>query len=326
MTKILVTGACGQIGSDLVLELRNRYGNEAVVAAGHVTKPSEKLRSSGPFIYLNVTDMEQVARVVVDNDVNIIYHMAAILSAKGELNPQLCYEVNMKGLYNVLEVARRHELERVIVPSSIAVFGPETPRENVPNDTIMLPRTMYGITKVCGELLGNYYFQKYGIDVRSVRLPGIISETKPGGGTTDYAVEMFYAAVEEKPYTCFLRKDTVLPMMYIPDAIKAIIDLAEADGSKLKHRVFNVSAMSFSPGELEEEIKKFIPEFKCEYKPDYRQTIADSWPRSLDDSAAREEWNWNPQFNLSKMTEDMIKKLRWKIQKEPIYLSTLRNR
>ena len=317
MNKILVTGAVGQIGTELVQALREKYGKESVVAAGHVTKPTKEFRSSGPFRYLNVIDREQLAKLVVDENFDTIFHLASILSAVGELNPQLCYEVNTGGLYNVLEVGRKHRLERIIVPSSIAVFGYGVPRRNTPNDTPLLPKTMYGITKVCEELLCNYYFSKYGVDTRSVRLPGVISsETKPGGGTTDYSVEMYYAAVEGKRYTCFVRKDTILPMIYMPDAIKALIDLAETDGSRLKHRVFNVNSMSFSTGELEDSIRKVIPDFRCDYRPDYRQAIADSWPMSLDDSAAREEWNWKPAFDLTNMTQDMVERLRRKLIRE----------
>lgn len=316
MSKILVTGSVGQIGTELVQALRKEHGRDRVIAAGHTTRPTRAFRDSGPFLYLNVLDREELAKTVVDNEIDTVYHMASILSAVGELNPQLCYEVNAGGLYNVLEVARRHKLECVIAPSSIAAFGAGIPRDNTPNDTILLPTTMYGVTKVFGELLGAYYFKKFGVDSRSVRLPGIISsETRPGGGTTDYSVEMYYAAVEGKHYTCFVREDTVLPMMYMPDAIKALIDLAEADGSRLKHRVFNVNSMSFSAGELAESIRAGIPWFTCDYKPDYRQAIADSWPRSLDDSAAREEWNWRPAYDLPRMTEDMIKKLRQKLAK-----------
>lgn len=316
MNKILVTGAVGQIGTELVQALREKYGRDRVIAAGHTTKPTKGFRDSGPFQYLNVLHREQLAETVVDNEIDTIYHMASILSAVGELNPQLCYEVNMSGLYNVLEVARKHKLERLIWASSIAVFGAGVPRDNAPNDTILLPSTMYGITKVCGELLGSYYFRKFGVEYRSVRFPGIISsETMPGGGTTDYSVEMYYAAVEGKHYTCFVREDTVLPMMYMPDAIKALMNLAEANGSRLKHRVFNVNSMSFSAGELAESIRAVVPRFTCDYKPDFRQAIADSWPRSLDDSAAREEWNWKPTYDLTMMSEDMIEKLRRKLAK-----------
>jgi nucleoside-diphosphate-sugar epimerase len=316
MKKILVTGAVGQIGTELVQALRIKYGRDCVISAGHKTKPTREFMDSGPFEYLDVADREQLQRTVVNNRIDIVYHMASILSAVGEMKPQLCYEVNMGGLYNVLEVARMHNLERVITASSIAVFGVGAPRDNTPNDTILLPTTMYGITKVSGELLGTYYFHKFGVDFRTVRLPGIISsETLPGGGTTDYSVEMYYAAVQGKHYTCFVREDTVLPMLYMPDAIKSLTDLAEADRSRLRHRVFNVNSMSFSAGELADSIRSVIPEFTCEYKPDYRQAIADSWPRSLDDSAAREEWSWEPTFDLPRMTSDMIEKLRTKLAK-----------
>jgi len=316
VNRILVTGAVGQIGTELVQALRKKYGRDQVIAAGHTTKPTTEFRESGPFQYMNILDREQLAKTVVDNEIDTIYHMASILSAVGELNPQLCYEVNMHGFYNALEVARKHKIKRLIAASSIAVFGSGVPRDNTPNDTVLLPTTMYGVTKVCCELLGKYYFSKFGVDYRSVRLPGIISsETMPGGGTTDYSVEMYYAAVEGKRYTCFVREDTILPMMYMPDAVKALVDLAEADEARLKHRVFNVNSMSFSAGELAKSIKAVIPEFECEYKPDYRQAIADSWPRSLDDSAAREEWNWNPTYDLPRMTKDMIQRLQRKLRK-----------
>jgi nucleoside-diphosphate-sugar epimerase len=316
MPRILVTGSVGQIGTELVPALREKYGLNSVIAAGHITKPTEEFRESGPFRYLNVMDREQLAKLVIDENIDTIYHMASIVSGVGELNPQLCYEVNMGGFYNALEVARKQRLERLITASSIAVFGEGVSRHNTPNDAILLPKTMYGITKACGELLGNYYFQKYGVDIRSVRFPGIISsETMPRGGTTDYAVEMYYAAVEGRHYTCFVREDTLLPMMYMPDAVKALVDLTEADGSRLKHRVFNVNSMSFSAGELAESIRKVTPTFTCDYKPDYRQAIADSWPTSLDDSVAREEWNWKPGFDLPRMTEDMIQRLRRRLLK-----------
>ena len=309
--KIFVTGATGQIGSELTIELRNRYGNDNVIAAGHRRKPSEKLFKSGPFEYVDVIDRESIEKVVRKYDIDTIYHLAAVLSAVGEENPQLAWNVNMRGLYNVLEIAREHEMARVFWPSSIAVFAPEAPRVNTPQDAILIPRTMYGVTKVAGELLCNYYFIRFGLDVRSVRYPGIISsETPPGGGTTDYAVEIFYEAIKKKRYTCFLREDTVLPMMYMPDCIKAAIDLMEADPSKIKHHIgYNVTAMSFSAGELAAEIKKHIPEFQCEYKPDFRQKIADSWPMSIDDGVARVEWGWKPDYDLASMTRDMIEKL-----------------
>ncbi len=311
MKRILVTGAVGQIGSELTLELRKRYGAENVVATGRKTKPSDELKSSGPFYFIDVTRRETVEEVVNKHQIDTIYHMAAILSVVGEEKPQLCWNVNMNGLYSILELARELDMTRVIIPSSIAVFGPETPRDNTPNETILKPRTMYGVTKVAGELLCDYYFHRFGLDVRGLRYPGIVShETLPGGGTTDYAVAIYYEAIKAKRYTCFVRADTRLPMMYMPDCIKSTIDLAEADLSQLKHHSdFNVGAMSFSAGELAESIKKYVPEFECTFEPDHRQKIADSWPSSLDDSAAREEWGWKPAYDLDAMTRDMLEAL-----------------
>jgi len=311
MKRILVTGATGQIGSELTMELRKKYGGENVIAAGHRRKPSEKLVNSGPFEYIDVTNREVIEKHMKKYDINTIYHLAAVLSAIGEEKPQIAWKVNMAGLYNVLEIAREHGLARVFWPSSMAVFGPEAPRINTPQDAVLIPRTMYGVTKVAGELLCNYYFLRFGLDVRSVRYPGVISsETLPGGGTTDYAVEIFYGAVKKKRYTCFVREDTVLPMMYMPDCIRAAIDLMEADASRIRRRTsYNVTGMSFSAGELASEIKKYISEFECEYKPDFRQKIVGSWPMSIDDSVAREEWGWNPTCDLAAMTKDMIEKL-----------------
>jgi nucleoside-diphosphate-sugar epimerase len=311
MNKILVTGACGQIGSELTLALRERHGGENVLATGHRTEPSPTLRDSGPFAFIDVTRRETVEEVVDEYEIDTIYHMAAILSAVGEKRPQLAWDVNINGLYNILEIARERDMPRVFCPSSIAAFGPETPRDDTPQETILRPTTMYGVTKVAGELLCDYYFQRFGLDVRGVRYPGIISsETLPGGGTTDYAVEIFYEAIKHGRYTCFLREDTVLPMMYMPDCIKATIDLMEADLSGLKHHAdFNLAAISFSPAELAAEIQKHMPEFTCEYEPDFRQEIADSWPRTIDDSAAREEWGWEPEYDLAAMVADMLEKL-----------------
>ena len=311
MKKILVTGAVGQIGSELALELRKRYGNDNVLATGRKTKPSEKLLNSGPFEFIDITERETVEKVVDEYDIDTIYNMAAILSAVGEEKPLLCWNVNINGLYNIMEIAREREMTRVFVPSSIAVFGPETPRDNTPQETVLKPKTMYGVTKVAGELLGDYYFKRFNLDVRGLRYPGIISsETLPGGGTTDYAVEIFYEAIKNKKYTCFVKEDTVLPMMYMPDCIKGTIDLMEEDISKLKHHCdFNLAAMSFSAGKLADEIKKYIPQFKCYYKPDFRQAIADSWPRSINDSAARQEWGWKPKYDLQTLTKDMLDKL-----------------
>jgi len=312
MKKILVTGAVGQIGSELTMELRKRYGNDNVLATGRKTKPSKMLLNSGPFEFIDITIRETVEKVVDEYDIDTIYNMAAILSAVGEEKPLLCWNVNINGMYNILEIAREREMTRVFVPSSIAVFGPETPQDNTPQETVLKPKTMYGVTKVCGELLGDYYFKRFNLDVRGVRYPGIISsETLPGGGTTDYAVEIFYEAIKSKKYTCFVKEDTVLPMMYMPDCIKGTIDLMDADISKLKHHCdFNLTAMSFSVGKLVDEIKKHIPEFTCDYKPDFRQAIADSWPRSIDDSVAREEWGWKPEYDLPTMTKDMLDKLK----------------
>lgn len=317
MKNILVTGAVGQIGSELTMTLRKRYGNDNVVACGRKTKPSEELLNSGPFEYIDITKQETVERVVKKYDIDTIYNMAAILSAVGEEKPLLCWDVNINGLYNILEIARKYEMTRVFVPSSIAVFGPEAPKVNTPQETVLKPKTMYGVTKVAGELLGDYYFKRFDLDVRGLRYPGIISsKTLPGGGTTDYAVEIFYEAIKHKRYTCFVREDTILPMMYMPDCIKGTIDLMEADIKKLKHHCdFNIASMSFSAGELAAEIKKHIPEFEVEYKPDFRQDIADSWPQSIDDSIARREWGWKPSYDLASMTKDMLEKLQKRYEK-----------
>jgi len=317
MKKIMIIGAVGQIGSELTVALRERYGSKNVIACGRKTKPSKELLESGPFELIDILKIETVERVVEEYDIDTIYNMAAILSAAGEEKPEVCWNVNINGLYNVLEIARKHKMTRIFIPSSIAVFGPETPKNKTPQETVLKPKTMYGITKVAGELLGDYYFKKYHLDVRGLRYPGIISsETLPGRGTTDYAVEIFYEAIKKKKYTCFVKKDTVLPMMYMPDCIKGTIDLMEADISKLKHHCdFNMASMSFSAEDLANEIKKHIPEFVCSYKPDFRQEIADSWPRSIDDSVSRKEWGWKPSYNLSSMTKDMLEKLNIRFKK-----------
>ncbi|MFX1358365.1 MAG: NAD-dependent epimerase/dehydratase family protein [Promethearchaeota archaeon] len=315
MRRILVIGAAGQIGSELVPALREKYGNDNVIATGRKTPLPEIIKENGPVIYLDVLDKDAFSKAMYEYEIDTIFHMASILSATGEKMPNTAWDINMNGLINVLEIGRKYEVDRIIWPSSIAAFGPSTPRDNTPNDTLLQPTTMYGITKVAGELLVEYYFKKYRLDTRSMRLPGIISsETLPGGGTTDYAVEIFYEAIKNKHYKCFLREDTVLPMMYMSDCNKSMIDLLEADVSKLKRHVYNITGMSFSAGELANEIKKHLPEFTIEYEPDFRQEIADSWPRSIDDSLAREEWGWNPSFDLASMTKNMIEILSKRIK------------
>ncbi len=305
--KILVTGSAGQIGTDLVAALRGRHGAGNVLATD-VVRPPAALAASGPFETLDVTDGPSLAGLIRRHGIGEIYHLAAILSATGEKNPALAWRVNMTGLYTVLEAARGNGVGRVFSPSSIAVFGPATPRVATPQDTVLSPTTMYGVTKVAGEQLCDYYVLKYGLDVRGCRFPGIIShQALPGGGTTDYAVAIFYEAVRHGRYTSFLREDTRLPMMYMPDCLKSVLDLMAADFSRLKHHAnFNVAAMSFSAGELAAEIRKRRPGFVCAYEPDFRQAIADSWPVSIDDSAARAEWDWRPDYDLARMTEDML--------------------
>lgn len=307
--KILVIGAVGQIGSELVPALRKKFGANNVIAAGHKTKPPEEMLKAGPFEFVDAASKEELKKLILKYNITTVYHLASLLSAAGEKNPELAWQVNMNGLKTVLDLAVEMKL-KVFWPSSIAAFGPDTPRVNTPNDTILRPTTMYGVTKVAGELLCEYYAKKYGLDVRSIRYPGIISsETLPGGGTTDYAVEIFYEAIKNKKYKCFLRKDSTLPMMYMPDCVKATIDLMDADASKLKHKCFNLSAISFSPEQIAAEIKKHVPSFECTYEPDFRQAIADSWPMSIDDSTARKEWGWKHEYDLAKMTADMLEKL-----------------
>ncbi|MHA1916204.1 MAG: NAD-dependent epimerase/dehydratase family protein [Promethearchaeota archaeon] len=313
MRKILVIGSAGQLGSEIVPKLRKNYGKENVIASDIKIPSNEEANDSAPFIQLDILKKESVSRSIVEYNIDTIFNMASILSASGERSPLKAWDVNLNGLINVLEISKEYNIERIIWPSSIAAFGPTTPRVNTPNETILSPTTMYGITKVTGELLANYYYNKYSLDIRSMRLPGIISsKTFPEGGTTDYAVEIFYDAIREKKYTSFVKESTVLPMMYIRDCVKCMIDLLEADPTKLNHRVYNVTSMSFSIGELAAEIKKHIPEFIISYKPDFRQEIADSWPKTIDDSLARKEWGWNPNYDLPTMTLEMIKKLRKK--------------
>ena len=311
--KILVTGALGQIGSELSTALKKIYGEKNVITSDlHSSNIKDEFQ---PYETLNILDKQALATVIKKHEITTIYHLAAILSATGEKNPQLCFDVNIIGLYNVLEVARELKIKQIICPSSIAVFGPETPRENTPQQTVILPKTMYGLSKASGELLCDYYVQKYNIDIRGLRYPGLISyKTPPGGGTTDYAVEIFYEALKNKNYKCFLKADTTLPMMYMNDAIRGTIQLAETDFNKLKnHSNFNFAGVSFSCQQLADEIKKHIPEFKISYEPDFRQQIADSWPKSIDDSEARKQWGWKVEYDLTKITADMLKNLKVKL-------------
>ena len=311
---ILVTGALGQIGSELVNALRQRYGEDRVIASDIRMPPRG---NEGPFEFVDCTNQRSIDEVIRRHRVGTIYHLAALLSAVAESKPQVAWEVNMDGLYWVLEVARENRCS-VFFPSSIGAFGPGTPKDHTPQDTVQRPTTMYGVTKVAGELLCDYYFHRFGVDARGVRFPGLISYgAPPGGGTTDYAVEIFYEAIRHRHYTCFLEPDTRLDMMYMPDAIKAVIGVMEAEPDRLAHRnAFNVTAMNFTPEELAAEIRKHIPEFEIDYHVDpVRQAIADSWPNSLDDSAARCEWGWTPDYDLPAMVGEMLENLRKKLQR-----------
>ena len=317
MKKILVTGGLGQIGTELIMTLRGVYGNENVIASSIEPDCPDFIRETGVYESVDVLDAKKLGEVCRKHDINQIVHLAAILSAVGESKPQLAYDINMNGLFNVLEVARETG-SGVFTPSSIAAFGPSTPKDMTPQDTVQRPTTMYGVTKVAGELLCDYYHQRYGVDTRGVRFPGLISyKALPGGGTTDYAVHIYYEAIKNRKYTSYIAQGTKMDMMYMPDAIKSILDLMEADPSKLIHRnTFNIAAMSFAPEDLAAEIMKHIPDFRLDYAVDpVRQEIADSWPNSLDDSAARAEWGWKPEYDIAKMTADMLEKLAEKLGK-----------
>lgn len=309
--KILVIGASGQIGVELTLALRKIYGNANVVASD-LREENDLLKGTGPYVALDIMNKEMLHVQVIRQNITQIYLLAAILSATGEKNPNLAWHLNMQGLLNVLDIAREENLTKVYWPSSIAVFGPTSPKKNCPQQTIIEPTTVYGISKYAGEFWCNYYHQRFGVDVRSLRYPGLISyKSAPGGGTTDYAIEIFHEALEDKKYTSFLNKDTYLPMMYMPDAIRATIELMEAPADKISVRTsYNLAAMSFSPEEIGAEIKKSIPDFKIYYAPDYRQAIADSWPQSIDDSVARKDWGWKHEYDISKMTTDMLENLK----------------
>jgi len=315
MNRILVTGAAGQVGTEMVAALRARYGSGEVLATD-IAALDDSL-GAGPCGKLDVTDGESVLATVREHRADTIFHLAAILSARGESMPQAAWKVNVDGLYNVLEAAR-HTSCAVFTPSSIAAFGPSTPQDPTPQDTIQRPRTVYGVSKVAGELLCDYYHARYGVDTRGVRYPGLISHvTAPGGGTTDFAVEIYYEAVEKGAYKCFLGPETQLDMMYMPDAIRGSIELMEADPARLRHRnAFNVTAMQVTPESLAEAIRRHIPEFRIDYAVDpARQAIADSWPRRIDDSAARREWDWRPEYDLVGMTADMIRHLSARLQR-----------
>lgn len=311
MKRILVTGATGQIGTELVPELRKRYGNQNVVAVGHRKEPSSDLIEQGPYKAIDIRDRSKLTNTISSFGIDTIYHLAALLSAVAEKQPHQAWEINVDGLINVLETARLHNCS-VFFPSSIAAFGPSTPSDNAPQETIQRPSTLYGITKVTGELLCDYYYSRHGVDCRGVRFPGLISYVaQPGGGTTDYAVDIFYAALAGQRYQCFLGPETRLEMMYMEDALRAAVQLMEADTVKLRfHNSYNISAMNFTPEEIYGAILKHIPGFEMDYKVDpLRQSIADSWPNGLDDSAARLDWGWQPSFDLETMTADMLSQL-----------------
>lgn len=317
MKNILVIGSTGQIGSELTRELRKRYGNEHVVA-GYIpgAEPTGELRDGGPSALADVTNGQQIADAVKTHNIDAIYNLAALLSVVAERKPQLAWRIGIDGLWNILEVARENGCA-VFTPSSIGSFGPSTPHDKTPQDTIQRPQTIYGVSKVTTELLSDYYFHKYGVDTRSVRFPGLISYvTPPGGGTTDYAVDIYYSAVRGEKFVCPLRQGTLLDMMYMPDALHAAISLMEANPDRLIHRnSFNIAAMSFAPETIYEAIHRYRPDFEMVYDVDpLKQSIADSWPNSLDDSCAREEWGWAPQFDLDAMTRDMLEKLVLKLQ------------
>jgi nucleoside-diphosphate-sugar epimerase len=313
--KILITGACGQLGSELTAELRAIHGVESVIASD-IREPGDQL-GDGPFELLDVMDKARIEEVVQKHDVVIIYHLAALLSANAEQNIDLAWKLNMDGLLNVLNIAKEKGLERIFWPSSIAVFGPDAPKKGTPQNTPTNPTTVYGITKVAGEQWCAYYHRKFGVDVRSLRYPGLIGyKSLPGGGTTDYAVDIYHKALSGETFSCFLEKDASLPMMYMSDAVKATIDLMQAPEEQVTVRTsYNVAAISFTPEEIAESIKKQVPGFETTYEPDYRQEIASSWPDSIDDSAARNDWGWKHEYSLEKMTKDILDNLPAVIEK-----------
>ncbi len=312
--KILVIGACGMVGVALTLELRQKFGG-ANVWASDVREENESLKNTGPYVNLDVLNIDSIKILVKKEKINTIYLLAGLMSAGGEKNPKLCWDLNIGGLRQILDLCVDEKI-KIFWPSSIAVFGPTTPKKNTPQNTIIEPTTMYGITKYTGELLCHYYHNRYGLDVRSLRYPGLISwQSEPGPGTTEYAVDIFYGAIKEGKYTAPLEAGTYLPMMYMSDAIRATIEIMAASSEKIKNRMsYNLSAISFSPQDIADEIKKHLPTFEITYQPDYRQAIADSWPQSIDDSSAREDWGWQHQYGLAEMTTDMLKNLKDKLK------------
>lgn len=323
MEKILVIGCSGQIGSELVLELRKIYGDSNVFATD-IKEPSDEVRETGPFQILDVLDYENLLHFVVRHKITQVYNLAAVLSGNAEKIPLQAWDINMKSLMNSLNVAQQSDAKKLFWPSSIAVFGPTTPRQNTPQLTVMEPNTVYGISKIAGERWGEYYHNRYGVDFRSVRYPGLISyKTEPGGGTTDYAVEIFFEALKHGCYKCFLSENTGLPMMFMDDAIANTIKLMQADGDKLSLRSsYNMAGISFTPEEIANEIKKHIPDFKIKYNPDFRQAIADSWPASINDSIARNDWGLHDEYDLKKMTAHMLEKIGEKLSNIPKDKST----
>jgi nucleoside-diphosphate-sugar epimerase len=307
---ILILGACGQIGTELTLALRELYGNEQVVASD-IREGTDSLMNSGPFELLDATNYQAIEDVIMYHEIEEVYLMAAMLSATAEKFPERAWNLNMNSLFNVLNLAKERKIEKVFWPSSIAVFGPNTPKDNTPQSTIMEPSTVYGISKQSGERWCSYYYHKFGVDVRSVRYPGLISwKTLPGGGTTDYAIEIYHEALEKGTYTCFLNEDVKLPMMFMDDAIRATIKLMDCNPEKISVRSsYNLAAMSFSPADISASIKKHIPNFKVSYSPDFRQSIAETWPSSIDDSKAKEDWGWESKFDLENTTVEMLKHL-----------------
>lgn len=319
--KILVIGSSGQIGVELTTALRARYGNNEVISSDRNKNPKD----AGPFMKLDVLDLMELNRIVSEENITQIYHLAAMLSARGEKDIDGAWDLNVKGLINVLKVASDNQVDKLFWPSSIAVFGPASPKKDCPQETIIEPDTMYGISKRSGELWCKYYFEKFGLDVRSLRFPGLISYTSaPGGGTTDYAVDIFHKALSENKFTSFLKADTCLPMMYMPDAIRAVIELMDAPKESLSvHASYNIGSISFTPEQLADEIKKIIPGFEMNYDPDFRQDIADSWPESIDDTVARKDWGWTPQYDLPAMVRDMILNLK-KAEQTELLLKALK--